>query len=559
METGDPGSPPMAPAPPPVSGQPPVPPSVLIGKTQVTTPITMPTYAAATTANQASKQTFEQQQQQLACSQALNRILAVIKAVPGNHLDRWVQAIFATENFLATTATLLKFSALNATRNIVNPFSNALKVSLSYQSLSRTSIKEKGDLVACVWSLLSPNTPICFDTGVPFPKGFKYFTPQIIGLQHSSNLRAGAIHHCITVSFILAKARDVALATPPMLTWRSAKARFAKVHHFHHNMVELRINVGVSGVPPKDAIVSAFQSLVEDLSSKGHPSFVLIMLHYFNTPQLPSRMDLCTQGINITAIRHDYEKEVACSCCHFVGHVESCPMVQERRRKEVEELVRKGVMKGAGMGTGGRWVEADAQINHNTINNNNNPIINNNNNNNNNIPETVGARALESQNRFAGLEVEDGQEEEDAGQGQGKEGEEEAGTKVDDEDLGMDLEASTGVDVIKTEGKDKDKDNMEDHRELENNRIDEDEVMKEGTGEGEEEVLMEVEEEMATAVKEGTATESLCKAEEWDHVQAEHDACARAKEEARVNVQLDAEEPLVQHNFATWDEENGEL
>ncbi|SCV67510.1 BQ2448_5121 [Microbotryum intermedium] len=127
----------------------------------------MPTYAAATTATQASKQTSEQQQRQLARSQALNGILAAIKAVPGNRSDRWVQTIFATEDFPATTATSLKFSALNATRNIFNPFDNALEVTLSYQSPSRASIKDKGNLVACVRSLLSPDTPICFDTGVP--------------------------------------------------------------------------------------------------------------------------------------------------------------------------------------------------------------------------------------------------------------------------------------------------------------------------------------------------------------------------------------------------------
>ncbi|SCV69963.1 BQ2448_1357 [Microbotryum intermedium] len=596
MQTGDPESPLGAP-PPPASA----PPTVPIGteKTQLTNVVGQnQTYAAATTATIAYKQTPEQQKQREARSQALPGIMAAIQAVPGNRTDRWVQAIFATKDYPSTAATSLKFSALNATRNIVNPFNHALEVTLSHQSSSRASVKDKGDLVACVRSLLSPDTPICFDTDVPFPEGFEAFTPQIIGLQHSSNLRAGAIHHRITVGFVSVEARDAALATPPTLTWHSAKARFAKAHHFHRNMVELRINVGVSGVPPKDAIVSAFQSLVEDLSSKGQI--------------LPSRMDLRTRGINVTAIRHDYEKEVACSRCHFVGHVENCPVVQERRRKEVEELVRKGVTKGAGMGTGGRRVEADAQINHNTINNNNNPIIiennnkNNDKNNNNNIPETVGARTLESQNRFAGLEVEDGQEEEDAGQGQGKEGEEDAGTKADDEDSGMDSEASAGVDVIKIEDEDEDEEDVEDHRESENDGIDEDEVMKEGTGEGEEEVLTEVEEETATAVEEGTATEveeeaeqeqemeqdrinddaatttttvsrestpreptlpplspttlakSLREAEEWDRVQAEHDARARA-EEARVNAQLDAEEPLVRHNFATWDEEDGEL
>ncbi|SCV70486.1 BQ2448_1880 [Microbotryum intermedium] len=306
----------------------------------------------------------------------------------------------------------------------------------------------------------------------------------------------------------------------------------------------------------------------------------------------------------------DYKKEAACVRCHFVGHVEKCPVVQERKRKEVEELVRERVREGAGMGAEEGQTEADEQNNNITTTTNNTIIISNTN----NISEAVapgrslGTNTLESRNRFAGLEVEDGQEDEDAGQenedvGQEEEGEEDAGGKADDEDSGMDSEASAGVNVIKIE----DEEDVEDHRESENDGIDEDEVMKEGTGEGEEEVLTEVEEETATAVEEGTATEveeeaeqeqemeqdrinddaatttttvsrestpreptlpplspttlakSLREAKEWDRVQAEHDARVRAEEEARVNAQLDAEEPLVRHNFATWDEEDGEL
>ncbi|SCV69306.1 BQ2448_2326 [Microbotryum intermedium] len=244
----------------------------------------MPTYAAATTATQASKQTSEQQQQQLARPQALNGILAAIKAVPGNHSDRWVQAIFATEDFPATTATSLKFSALNATRTINNSFEHALELTLSHQSLSRPTIKDKADLVACVRRILSPNSPspICFDNGTPFPEQFDAFRPQVIGIQHGSQLRAGTVHHRITVGFVDAAARDAALATSPTLVWHSASARFAKAHHYYKNMVELRINVGVHGVLPNDTIIAAFKSLVQGLTSKGHPCQLVQVLRVIN-------------------------------------------------------------------------------------------------------------------------------------------------------------------------------------------------------------------------------------------------------------------------------------
>ncbi|SCV71306.1 BQ2448_2894 [Microbotryum intermedium] len=298
-------------------------------------------------------------------------------------------------------------------------------------------------------------------------------------------------------------------------------------------MVELRINVGVSVVPSKEEIVTAFQSVIQDLFSKGHLCQLVQVLRVINIDNataythtvgdfsafvhfddaslfqhptttlrdiLPSRMNLRTCGIDVTAIRHDYEKEAACVRCHFVGHVEKCPVVQERKRKEVEELIRKGVREGAGMGAEEGQTEVDKQNNNNTI------IISNTN----NISEAVapgrslGTNTLKSWNRFARLEVEDGQEDEDAGQenedvGQEEEGEEDAGGKADNEDSGMDSEASAGVNVIKIEDEDEDEEDVEDHRESENDGIDEDEVMKEGTGEGEEEVL--------TAVEEGTATE----------------------------------------------------
>ncbi|SCV70660.1 BQ2448_3422 [Microbotryum intermedium] len=237
MQTGDPESLPGAP-PPPVSA----PPTVPIGmeKTQLTNVVGQnQTYAAATTATITSKQTPEQQKQQEACSQALPGIMAAIQAVPRNCTDRWVQAIFATKDYPSTAATSLKFSALNATRNIVNPFNHALEVTLSHQSSSKASVKDKGDLVAC-----------------------------IIGLQHSLNLRAGAIHHCIMVGFASAEACDAALATPPTLTWHSAKARFAKAHHFHRNMVELRINVGFARINVDNA--TAYAHTVGDFLAFVH-------------------------------------------------------------------------------------------------------------------------------------------------------------------------------------------------------------------------------------------------------------------------------------------------
>ncbi|KDE02080.1 hypothetical protein MVLG_07344, partial [Microbotryum lychnidis-dioicae p1A1 Lamole] len=94
--------------------------------------------------------------------------------------------------------------------------------------------------------------------------------PRITGLQHSSTFRTGVLHHRITVGFVSAEARDAALASAPMLVWNSANARFAKAHPFHRNMLEMRINVGVVRPPSKEQIVAAFQSIVQQLSTKGH-------------------------------------------------------------------------------------------------------------------------------------------------------------------------------------------------------------------------------------------------------------------------------------------------
>ncbi|SGY88644.1 BQ5605_C136g13399 [Microbotryum silenes-dioicae] len=387
-------------------------------------------------------------------------ILAAIQAVPGNRADRFVQAIFATPDFPSTVATALKFSALNATRNIINPFANALEVSLSHKSTGRASATDKRELVACVRTLLSPNTPICFDTGVPLSGDLEAFMPRITGLQHSSTFRTGVLHHRITVGFVSAEARDAALASAPMLVWNSANARFAKAHPFHRNMLEMRINVGVVRPPSKEQIVAAFQSIVQQLSTKGHSCQLVQVLrvihvdtakayahtvgdfsafiHFddaslFQHPTttlkeiLPSRMDLPTRGLDVTAVRHDYEKEAPCARCHFAGHVERCPLMQAANRKEAEDLARHAVMRGAGM-VGGR---ADRS------------------------GRALGTDQLESRNRFAGLEVEGGQEDDIEEEVAGKEGEEkeqveegdeDTGAKADDEDSDSDGNAGAGID-----------------------------------------------------------------------------------------------------------------
>ncbi|KDE04441.1 hypothetical protein MVLG_05155 [Microbotryum lychnidis-dioicae p1A1 Lamole] len=464
MTAGDPKSPPGAP-PPPASA----PPTVPNGPNQLTSPAAAKANNTAAT-SQTFQHTLEQQGQRDMRYKALPGIMAAIQAVPGNHPDRWVQAIFVTNDYPTTSATLLKFSAMHATQNIFNPFTHAVEVTLSHQSLSRPSAKDKGDLVACIQSLLSPDTQICFDTGVPFPKGFEAFEPQIIGLQHSTNLRAGVIHHHITVGFALADAHDAALATPPVLTWHLAKARFAKAHHFHHNMVELRINVGVSGMPSKEEIVTAFQSVVQHLHNKGYQCQDI----------LPSRMDLCTRGIDVTAICHDYKKEAACVRCHFVGHMEKCPVVQERKRKEVKALVRKGVREGAGVGAEeGRIGEEEEANTTNNINTFSKAVA---------AGRSLGTDMLELQNRFEGLEVEGGQEEEEeeeeeedededeeAGQedekaGQAEEGEVDAGVKADDEDS----EASPRADIIKVKGEDNNKDDDNKDKDGDNKQDNED-------------------------------------------------------------------------------------
>ncbi|SGY96334.1 BQ5605_C036g11560 [Microbotryum silenes-dioicae] len=635
MSTGDPGPPPPAP-PPPVSATSVQPPRDQIPisskKTQATGPATAaPNYAAA--ASQAT-QSPEQQQQQQQRAKALGSLLQAMGAVPGNRMDRWVQAVYFAELYPVATATSLKFSALNANRSVENIFDYALEVTLSHQSALRASHANKTNLVACVTRLLLPISPICFEPGVPLPDHLAAYRPQILGVQHSSILRNGAAHHRVTVGFVTGEARDAALTTPPALTWRSAKARFAKSHRFHHNMVELRINVGVQGVPSMDAIIKSFQLLVQDLSGKGHSCQLVqvlriisvdnasafahvagdysAFLHFdddslFKRPNttlkeiLPSRIGLPTRGIPVTALRHDYEKEVACGRCHFVGHVGTCGLDQESKRKEAHN----------GNGNG------NTNPNKNTITNDTNiveaeaPI-----------PVPVVNR-IASQNRFAGLEVEEGQEEAVTGQsGQGPEesGAEDAGDKADDEDLEdseMESEATAKTEVIKL--KSEDESVLEDCGGSDGEVIDEDEVMADGRGETEGKVATEMEErEVATEMEEeevamevddvdeaGGATKaenaevtdlgetnrldnddnsdttataatasrkstpheptpplspetlakSLREGEEWDRIRANWVEQARLERDQSIERRLDAETPLVRHNFATWDED----
>ncbi|SCZ88898.1 BZ3501_MvSof-1269-A2-R1_C66g00372 [Microbotryum saponariae] len=175
-------------------------------------------------------------------AKALTQMFEVMGAVPGNRTDRWLQATFATDEYPVATATSLKYSALNANRSIRNIFDFALDVTLTVQGASKASPADKADLL-----------------GHP-SEHLAAFAPQIRGIQHSSFVRAGVVNHRISVGFVSAKARDSALTAPLALTWHSAKAHFAKAHHFYHNMVELRINVGVAAVPSRDAIVDSFKS-----------------------------------------------------------------------------------------------------------------------------------------------------------------------------------------------------------------------------------------------------------------------------------------------------------
>ncbi|SGZ30345.1 BQ5605_C119g13273 [Microbotryum silenes-dioicae] len=56
-----------------------------------------------------------------------------------------------------------------------------------------------------------------------------------------------------------------------------------------------------------------------------------------------------------------------------------------------------------------------------------------------------------------------------------------------------------------------------------------------------------------------TLAKSLREGAEWDRANAEAAARVQAEKEAIINAQLDAEEPLVRHQFAEWGQEDGQL
>ncbi|SCZ87974.1 BZ3501_MvSof-1269-A2-R1_C61g00344 [Microbotryum saponariae] len=485
METGETG-------PPPPSASAAT--SVPIGTKETQVPIAAATYATA--AIQKTKQTPEQQTQQQHRAKALTQMFEVMGAVPGNRTDRWLQATFATDEYPVATATSLKYSALNANRSIRNIFDFALDVTLTVQGASKASPADKADLLGCVTRLLSPQSPLCFDAEVTLPEHLAAFAPQIRGIQHSSFVRAGVVNHRISVGFVSAKARDSALTAPLALTWHSAKAHFAKAHHFYHNMVELRINVGVAAVPSRDAIVDSFKSIVTKITAKGHRCElvqVLRVIHVdndsayahlagefsafirfdddalFKAPNntlkelLPSKVSLATRGNMHTAVRHDYEREAACARCHFVGHVETCALEQERRQKE------------ANNNTGRHNKYTTTQPTPTTTTTTpptpttptttlprlwplaapSEPTTR--------IAEPIcGARGRRRTGRMTSrrrMQEKEGEEKE-----QVEEGEEDTGAKADDEDSDSDGNAGAGIDKAGGDDKDDDKDDDEDEQ-----------------------------------------------------------------------------------------------
>ncbi|KDE03295.1 hypothetical protein MVLG_06197, partial [Microbotryum lychnidis-dioicae p1A1 Lamole] len=232
---------------------------------------------------------------------------------------------------------------------------------------------------------------------------------------------------------------------------------------------------------------------------------------------------------------------------------------------------------------------------------------------NNNASEVVapsrglGTDQLASRNHFAGLKVE-GEQEEDAGK-QVEEGDEDTGAKADNEDSDSDGNAGAGIDKAGGDGKDDDKDDDKDNDE-DNNKDEQDDsseeskrredkgndgddVMKDGAEEDDEGTATEVEEEVeqeqgvqddstmiidddqttiTTVSRKSTprnplwpplSPETLAKllreGAEWDQANAEAAARVQAEKEAIINAQLNAEEPLVRHQFAEWGQEGGQL
>ncbi|KDE02709.1 hypothetical protein MVLG_06753 [Microbotryum lychnidis-dioicae p1A1 Lamole] len=390
-----------------------------------------------------------------------------------------------------------------------------------------------------------------------------------------------------------------------MLVWNSANARFAKAHPFHRNMLKMRINVGVVRPPSKEQIVAAFQSIVQQLSTKGHMCQLvqvlrvihvntakahtvgdfLVFIHFNDTSLfqhpttmlkeiLPSRMDLPTRGLDVTAIQHNYKKEAPCARCPFAGHVERCPLMQAANRKEAEDLARHAVMRGAGMVGGGEQTGVGRAA---TTNNNN-------------TSEVVALAApLEPTNSNCGTNLRGSRLKEDRRmqeKAQVEERNEDMGAKADDKDLDLDGNARAGIDKAGGNNKDK-QDNSSERSEQRG-----DDVMKDGAEEDEgmeteveEEVKQEqgVQDNSIMIINNGQTTittvsrkltpwspswpplspETLAKllreGAEWDQANAKAAAHVQAEKEANISAQLDTEELLVCQQFAEWGQEDGQL
>ncbi|SCZ92802.1 BZ3500_MvSof-1268-A1-R1_C145g00769 [Microbotryum saponariae] len=269
---------------------------------------------------------------------------------------------------------------------------------------------------------------------------------------------------------------------------------------------------------------------------------------------LPSKVSLATRGNMHTAVRHDYEREAACARCHFVGHVETCALEQERRQKE------------ANNNTG----RHNKYHNNPTNTNNNNNDTTNTNNTDNDASEVVeGGQEDDVEEEDAGKE---GEEKE-----QVEEGDEDTGAKADDEDSDSDGNAGAGIDKAGGDDKDDDKDEQDDSSEGSEQREDEgndgDDVEQEQGVQDDSIMIIDDDQTTITTVSREstprspswpplspeTLAKSLREGAEWDRANAEAAARVQAEKEAIINAQLDAEEPLVRHQFAEWGQEDGQL
>ncbi|KDE02075.1 hypothetical protein MVLG_07349, partial [Microbotryum lychnidis-dioicae p1A1 Lamole] len=171
-----------------------------------------------------------------------------------------------------------------------------------------------------------------------------------------------------------------------------------------------------------------------------------------------------------------------------------------------------------------------------------------------------------------------------------EEGDEDTGAKADDEDSDSDGNAGVGIDKAGGDGKDDDKDNDKHDDKDEQDDSSEgserrgDDVMKDGAEEEDEGMETEVEEEVeqeqgvqddsimiiddaqttiTTVSRESTPrspswpplspetlAKSLREGAAWDRANAEAAARVQAGKEVIISAQLDAEEPLVHHQFA---------